>query len=523
MSKTYTEKIEERIKWHYLTSEEAPNYIENRAIATRLCSEDPLFFINNFCYTYDPRGKKQPEKHLPFILYRFQEDAIIYIRTHIENEKDMLMDKSRDMGASWIMDATFYWGWRFNGWDLLLGSRKQDLVDKRGDMASLVEKLRYINSKLPKWLRAALKENETDKTMLLVNPVTRNSIAGESNNTYFGTGGRYKAILFDEFPKWADTDATAWRSAGDSTPCRIAVGTPSERGRNCQAFKLIDQGIDRLSLYWVLHPKKNRELYYEREENNKIYLDTSKQEDLDKACKMIEAGIKVGSIWYDKESKRRTSVEIAQELNISYDASLEGAIFEKFDPKRQIVKHDTIKYNSSLPVYVAADFGIDTTSFVWIQYDGYNYRVIDEYEDKGHDISHYIPIIQSKPYGSVTILGDPRSGKSKQVNSSNTVYSQLKHAGFRVKEVVRTSINDRLNASRFILNRTLVSDRCVLFIGMVENWRMKRARENDRPTPDHSIWSHMGEAFGYFALGVNEKQKKYNTRLKSYNSNTGVT
>ena len=91
MSKTYTEKIEERIKWHYLTSEEAPNYIENRAIATRLCSEDPLFFINNFCYTYDPRGKKQPEKHLPFILYRLQEDAIIYIITTINKTYGIIL------------------------------------------------------------------------------------------------------------------------------------------------------------------------------------------------------------------------------------------------------------------------------------------------------------------------------------------------------------------------------------------------------------------------------------------------
>ena len=487
----------ERLKWRLLT-EEHPNREQNREVAIELCKKDPVFFINNFLFTYDPR-KTGYGQHIPFILYDYQEDAVPVIREHIDRGQDLLIEKSRDMGASWLFLAVAYWGLNFQGWISLMGSRNEKFVDTRGDMGSLFEKLRYMDRKLPKWLSLGFKEGMTDKSLLLINPNDKSTIAGESNNVYFGTAGRYKFILFDEFSKWDKTDETAWRSAGDATPCRIANSTPSERGKNCQFYKLIEGGIDKLTLHWTKHPDKNRGLYYERDEE-KIILNPDNLEDLQKANDLWKAGVRVGSDWYDFECERRDEVEIAQELDIAYDASLAGAIFSKFDPKTQIKK---VEYRSNLPLYVSWDFGMDTTALLWIQTDGITDYIIDEYQNKGEDIYHYIEVINSKPYKTASHFGDPYSGGIKQMQSSSTVAQILQRQGIRMRLAARVSINDRLNASRIRIKNTIVSTLCPLFIDTIGNWRFKKAiRENDKPIPEHSVFSHLGESHGYFAVGM---------------------
>lgn len=490
-------KLNERIKWKFLT-ESHDNYEENRKVALELCATDVLFFINNFCFTYDPRGESEKTRHLPFLLYDFQEETIKKLVEHIEVGKDFLVEKSRDMGATWIICAVFYWGWRFKGWDLHVGSRKEDLVDKRGDINSVMEKIRYINNRLPKWLKTDLKEGTTDKTNLIKNPETGNSITGESNNPYFGTGGRFKAILFDEFSKWEQTDDFAWRSCGDATPCRIANSTPSERGMNCQFFKLIEQGIDKSRLHWTLHPDKRVGMYYEHL-GNKIPLNPNSQEDMEKLEELLKSNIRVGSEWYDKECERRSDIEVAQELDIAYDASLSGTIF-KVDLKEKV---KLVTYRNDLPLFVGMDFGMDTTAIVWVQSDGKFYYVIDEYENKGVDIYHYIEVINAKPYKQAIYYGDPYSGGIKQMQSNNTVAQILMRHGIRMQLANRVSIMDRINASRAIMKDTIISKQCPLFIDMVQKWRFRKpVRNNDKPIPEHSIYSHLGEAFGYFSVGT---------------------
>lgn len=485
-----------RLKWKLLT-EEHENYEQNREIAIKLSEKDPKFFINNFVFTYDPRGKTRNTRHLPFLLYDFQEKSIDEIVRHIEEEIDLLVDKSRDMGASWILIATLFWGWKFKEWDVLVGSRKEDYVDKRGDINSLIEKFRYINRMLPDWLQESLKEGVSDKSMFIQNPRTKNIVAGESNNQYFGTGGRFKVAVLDEFPKWEQTDESAWVSLGDATPCRIANGTPSNRGMNCHAYKLIEQGIDRISLHWLLHPKKNIGLYYERGDT-KTYLNTENEDDLKLAESMRRSGIPLGSEWYDKEKERRSELELAQELDIAYDASLAGAIFDKFNFQKQIIDYE---YDPYLPVYCGADFGMDTTSFVFIQYKGGKYFVFDEYENKGEDIYHYLEVLDAKQYRVSMLYGDPYSGGIKQMQSANSLENILRRNGIRAYCRNRASIQDRIHASRVKLGDTFVSRNCPLFIDMLQNWRFKKpVRNSDKPVPEHSQQSHIGEAFGYFAL-----------------------
>ena len=260
--------------------------------------EDPLYCFNVYFWTYDPRVTPS---HLPFITYDFQDEFILTLHDHIMNGEDLLVDKSRDMGVSWIVVSAFFYFWiqRRPGFNTLVGSRKEDLVDKKGNLDTLLEKARYQLYKLPQWmLPDGFNPSSHDIHMQLYNPQTGNTIQGESTNEHFATGGRYKAVLFDEAAKWGALAEAAWVSAGDSTPCRVAVSTPFGMGTHFARLRH-SKTTKVMTFHWTKHPTKA----------DGAYCDLETKE--------------VRSPWYDRECQRRaaTPIAIAQELDIDYVAS----------------------------------------------------------------------------------------------------------------------------------------------------------------------------------------------------------
>lgn len=265
-----------------------------------LALSNPHVFFNLFAWTYDPRQDKAPH-HFPFITlgqWDYEADFVDWLTTEIiDIGVDCHIDKSRDMGASWLIIATFVWYWLKNepGNEFLLGSRKFEYVDNRNDMKTLFEKARYLLKRLPIWL---LPEgfNIEDKTYnskgKLFNPESGCTIIGEANNVNIGSAGRFKAMLYDEFSKWLDTDTPAWTSGQHATKCRIGLSTPY--GTSDRKFHHLkdDTRIRHYQLLWVLHPHKDED-------------------------------------WYTEESARCDPVEMAQEVDISYV----GAAGKRFTPK----------------------------------------------------------------------------------------------------------------------------------------------------------------------------------------------
>jgi phage terminase large subunit len=123
-----------------------------QAAAIELASRDPIFFIENFCWTFDPR---QNASDLPFILYEYQREYVAWLVERIEAGEDGLTDKSRDMGATYTALCVFLWYWRFRpNARFLIGSRKEDLVDGKEqseDDAPLFKKLDYNIDRWPAW------------------------------------------------------------------------------------------------------------------------------------------------------------------------------------------------------------------------------------------------------------------------------------------------------------------------------------------------------------------------------------
>lgn len=203
---------------------EAAASVKTQKFLWQECKDDIVFWVEAFCHTYDPRSANPV---IPFDLYPFQKWALPLWHEHLVYQEDFLVEKSRDMGVTWMVLLLCQHGWLFHGWDFLLGSRKEDYVDTIGDMSTHFPKLRYNLYRLPEWMRPeGFNPKVHDNYMKLINPKSNNSITGESSNPSFARGGRYRAIVFDEFAFWDNAEA-AWVSASQSTRCRIPISTPN--------------------------------------------------------------------------------------------------------------------------------------------------------------------------------------------------------------------------------------------------------------------------------------------------------
>lgn len=487
-------KLEERTDYAILCDANHPNHEENRVVAINLC-KDPQdgwkFFVDNFCWIQDPEADNPEDKELPFLLWDFQEKAGDEIVKAVIQGYDLPVEKSRAMGATWLVLVILLWGWHFQEWDVIIGSRKAEEVDRRGDMGTLFEKLRFMMDRLPRWMFNPLVKNKDDKSMALVHPDHRASIVGEGNNPDFGRSDRRKVAFLDEFTSWEYTDRAAYQGLSATAKCRIPVSTPNRRGTNCFFYSVVEDHHKNnkpiLRLHWTIHPIFSKDLYFN------------------------ELG-EPRSPWYDKQVERATDPEsVAQEIDINYEASMAGAVFPNFSYDVQV--QDNIEYNPNWPLYVSWDFGLDQTAMVWIQVDPSTnlYYVIDEYKNKSIDIYHYIDILDSKGYKQAIHYGDPFSGENRSVTSGQSPSSILRRYGIIFRSE-RTRIATRIAATRNILENFRISSNCMFMIEMLTSWQMRRPKSGNQisQTPDHSEHSHIGEAFTYFCFNYSRRQNKSN-------------
>lgn len=280
------------------------------------CRKDPLFFFNAFLWTQDPR--KQPSD-LPFVTYDYEDNLIKWVLTHIKEGKDCLGEKSRDMGFSWSLMGCVLYLWMFqDGFLAHIGSKKEDDVDRSGDIRSLFEKLRYLIKELPDWLRPyGFDWKKHSMFMRLINPMNNNSITGESANRDFGRAGRYSVCILDEFAFMEYADE-AWTGTGDSTKCRIPISTPCGTGNKFWQLRFKSK-IDVFTAHWTMHPEKAKDGYITDNPKNLV--------DRHTLFNTWKSGKKVSSPWYEAEKNRRltdekqSKVDIAQELDLDYIAS----------------------------------------------------------------------------------------------------------------------------------------------------------------------------------------------------------
>lgn len=283
-----------------------------------ICSKDILFFINTFCYQFNPQNKG--EEVGPFITWDFQDEAILELISAIEEGEDLRIEKSREMGATWICLLVMLWYCLFHHWKkFLLISRDEDSVDRVDDPDSLFWKLTFA----VQWLPNFMKMGVSKKKMGMKFALTNCTINGEAATGKAGVGGRATAAFLDEFSQNPNA-AEVWARTADTTSCRIVNFT--HVGQDTMAYTLCYdeqyEGMRSILMHWSQHPEKRKGLYrYDTETNDVVILDTLYKFEPDFV--FVMDGKPVGgpfpclrSPWYDLQCRRRPARAIAMDLDI---------------------------------------------------------------------------------------------------------------------------------------------------------------------------------------------------------------
>lgn len=199
--------------------------------AKKYYASNYLEFIQDWTVTYDPRNSStdRPVK-MPFILFDRQQEFVEFLLALVEHDVSGLIEKSRDMGATWLCCAFSVCEWLFRpgssvGW----GSRKEQLVDKLGDPDSIFEKMRIIIRSLPPFFLPAGFDMQKHAThMKIINPENGSTITGEAGDN-IGRGGRKKIYFKDEAAHYERPELIE-AALADNT--NVQVDLSSVRGPN---------------------------------------------------------------------------------------------------------------------------------------------------------------------------------------------------------------------------------------------------------------------------------------------------
>lgn len=248
---------------------------------------NPWDFINDWGMTFDPRNiEKGLPAVIPFVLFPRQIDFIKWMHSKWQAGDRGLTEKSRDSGATWLAGSYAVTMWLFyDGFTAGFGSRKQDLVDKKGDPDCIFEKLRFFIHHLPSEFKPAGYDEKQHATfMKIINPVNGATITGEAGYD-IGRGGRKSIYLVDE-AAFIERQETTDAALSQTTNCQIDISTPNGNGNHF--YKKRHKGnIDVFTFHWRDDPRKNQS-------------------------------------WYEKQVQEQDEVTVAQEIDIDYNASVEN-------------------------------------------------------------------------------------------------------------------------------------------------------------------------------------------------------
>ena len=241
-------------------------------------SRNPATFILDWCDTYDPRnvGTGRPTR-MPFLMFEKQVELVEFLEYCTANKRSGLIEKARDMGATWVSVAYSVWLWLFQpGASIGWGSRKEQLVDKLGEPDSIFEKLRMCIMGLPRifWPKGFSPDKHMH-FMRIVNPENGSTITGEAGDN-IGRGGR-KTIYFKDESAHYERPELIEAALGDNTNVQIDISSVNGLGnvyhRRREAGMEWRPGVEveanRTAVFimdWSDHPAKDQQWYDDRKQ-----------------------------------------------------------------------------------------------------------------------------------------------------------------------------------------------------------------------------------------------------------------
>lgn len=232
-----------------------------REAAIEACKRDVLFFINQFVWQYNPLMKGAWSVG-PFVTWPFQEKTLLMtppvgrgVLWCYEHNRTAVVEKSRDMGASWLFLIVQDWLCLFHNHIQTLNiSRSADAVDS-ASRNSLFQKVRFMHEHLPDWLKGEIDESKFNFKYRR----TGSEATGEASTGRAGTGGRASVVFVDEFSEIKE-DVKVRQNTASIADCRFFNGT--HLGVGTEFFNLTKSPeCVQIQMHWTRHPRKNAQMY----------------------------------------------------------------------------------------------------------------------------------------------------------------------------------------------------------------------------------------------------------------------
>lgn len=295
-----------------------------REMIHKWCAEDFLFFCNSMVWIIEPRDESG-DSLMPFNTWANQDPVMAAMAHYLGKRRDIVGDKSRAQGATWIVCALYIWGALFRRRKAFgIMSKDEETGDDYQDPNSVGWKIDFILKNLPEWMRPAGIEvggphrSTTHHTWRFAN--TDSTIKIYAANKTSGRGGRATSFFLDEAGSFgANRDLEALSNLQQVCFNRIVISTPN--GTEIEFYRLVSTPSIWLKviLDWEDNPSQNQGKYTSRDGKLEILdLNFEFPPDYD----YILDGI-TRSPWFDNECARanHNMVEINRELRRDHGGS----------------------------------------------------------------------------------------------------------------------------------------------------------------------------------------------------------
>jgi phage terminase large subunit len=197
---------------------------------------------------------------------------------------------------------------------------------------------------------------------------------------------------------------------------------------------------------------------------------------------------------------------------------LDGAVFAS--ELRDCVREERIcrvPYDRAMGVDVFFDLGrSDHTSIWFAQRVGFEFHLIDFYQDRLKHIDHYLRAMQAKGYvyGTVWL---PHDAKAKTLGTRMSIEEQVRAAGYTVRLVPRMGVSDKLNAARTVFPRCYFdAGKCIEGIKSLRHYRYSVDVGTKRfsQQPEHDWASDAADAFCYFGIASGLRYRGQECKLE---------
>ncbi len=340
-------------------------------------------------------------------------------------------------------------------------------------------------------------KNNTDMKLGLINGSVIN-FSGTDNLDFVGQGGYGYALSEFSLHKEEVTGFLApILDEGDSWI--IMNGTM--RGKNNQLYKMYEANIKNTDWFceWLTPEETKRYAWVGDDMNlnpeligktdpltNNLYMNVQDRVD----SKMISYGLARQEYLNEAVSDVANSVFGYEMIKLEDNGRLNQA-----DPEHH-------------PVYTFWDLGVDDpTAIVFAKIDGGNIWIIDYYENTGHDIKHYLDIINEKNY---KYAGHylPHDAKKRQNTTGINLIDYLRtEFAFITRTIPKTnSVRDDIEIVRRNLPSINIHTRCDKLIEILKNYQWN-------PTTGkilHNEYSHGADAVRMMFMA------KYHNMIQEY-------